>query len=161
SSGMNQKMIVEGGGKRFLFKPKGQTLIFDTLYESDVAAMNLRRAGDEPTIPIVDQRVKMPDGRVIEGYVKPFVEGSKELGTVPGEWTPTQTSQVLVDAAWAEWLGNGDTKPSNTLSFQPEGAPELGGINIDWDLTFIDYKKNIGLSRFKRSWMESTAESFL
>lgn len=139
--GNSVKMVVQdSAGRKYLFKPLGAEA---SVLETETAAMNLRRAAGEPTVAAVPQKVKLADGTVLEGYVKPFVKNQGNLVGDPTQWTSAQRHQVLADHGWAEFLGNYDTKSDQSVRI---GETSL---NVDWDHALSDYATNAPLSRFK------------
>jgi hypothetical protein len=127
-------------GRKFLFKPMEEG---STAFETERFAMTMRRAANEPTVPAVRQQLKTPDGKVLDGYVKPFVENEGLLKADPKAWTRGEQEAVLGDHAWAEFLGNYDTKSDQYVKM-PGSA-----LNVDWDHALSDYASPQALTRFK------------
>jgi hypothetical protein len=128
-------MIVEDAntGRRYVFKqPDDKTQAL----EREQLALSLRRAAGQPSVAVAAQSVTLADGKVVHGYVKPFVESQGALPNDPRQWTEKQKTAVLVDHLWAELTGNYDTKP---LQYVVCGE---GALNIDWDHAGKDLEKN-------------------
>ena len=142
-SGASAKLVVEADGQRYVAKLR------DTKYlklEREQFAHALRRAADEPTVSIAPQTVKLPSGD-LHVYVKPFIPASGQLPANPRLWSPAERNTILAEHAWAEFLGNYDTKNEQSLVLDLPGGKKA--LNIDWDLALTDYEKNGPISRFK------------
>ncbi len=139
-------------GRKLLFKPLEAE---STVYEIERFAMGMRRAGGEPTVPAVRQKLRTPDGKTLEGYVKPFVDNDGLLQANPKAWTRGEHEAVLADHAWAEFLGNYDTKSDQYVKV-PGSA-----LNVDWDHALSDYANPQALTRFKAHNPAPPAQSML
>lgn len=134
-AGITEKMIVEdkNTGRRYVFKlPDAKT----NALERERLALELRRAAGQPSVNVAPHSVTLADGKVVHGYVKPFVESHGTLANDPRAWTDKQKTAVLVDHLWAELTGNYDTKP---VQYVVVGD---GALNIDWDHAGKDLEKN-------------------
>lgn len=134
-AGITQKMIVEDANtnRRYVFKQPEETT---QALERELLAMRLRRAAGQPSVAVAAHSVTLSDGKVVKGYVKPFVESQGALPNDPRQWTEKQKTAVLVDHLWAELTGNYDTKP---LQYVVCGD---GALNIDWDHAGKDLERN-------------------
>jgi hypothetical protein len=145
--GARAKLIVrDSQGRKYMFKQHDPA---QTWPDREHFAQVLRQAAGEPHAPVAVTRVKLPDGRVVEGTVKPFLASEGELPANPRRWTAGLIAAVLADHAWAEMLGNYDTKTDQSLVIQPAGLRDKAAINIDWDLSLTDYVAARPVSRHK------------
>jgi len=146
-SGARAKLLVaDEHGRRYMFKP---TDLSTTWLDREHFAATLRRAAGEPTVPVVRQKVTLPTGEVLEGYVKPFLANQGELAADPRRWSEAQRAVVMADHVWAELLGNYDTKTDQSIVVAPGVRGGPAAVNIDWDLSLADYVTNRPLTRYK------------
>jgi len=132
-------------GNRYMFKSADPKT---TWLDREMFAQTMRRAAGEPTVPIVARSLQLPGGKSVTGYVKPYIKSSGNLAANPKTWSRAQRAVILADHAWAEFLGNYDTKVDQSIVIRPLGGPKTV-VNVDWDLALTDYAVGKPVSRFK------------
>lgn len=147
-TGSNVKFRAEDEqGNSYTFKPFKP---WHTGFEQEQFALALRARAGEPYLPVVPQRLTLPTGRTLEGYVKPRLRGTDDLEGAPKSWSKPQRAQLLADAAWAEFLGNYDLKLDQYKTFEVEGVKGKVLLNADWDCALTDYlREPQPLDRYK------------
>ncbi len=166
-TGSNIKFHAEDGSDpahKFTFKPFNPA---STNFEKDVMGNSIRARGGEASAQPVPQSLTLPDGQVLDGYVKPHVKGDDLTGD-PTKWSPGVIDSVLADAPWAEFLGNYDLKldqykvikvgekdkdarGEGTAAAQSDTKDERPtvAVNRDWDTVMSDYQQQDHLDRYK------------
>nr|ASV46919.1 DNA polymerase [uncultured bacterium] len=158
-TGSSPKMIgIDRSGQRFLFKPVRANSF---AYEREVAARSIRELAKQPTVAVLKAKMTLDDGTVVHGYAKPMVGTRGDLENDPRDWNAAQIHCVLQDAAFAELLGNYDTRPGQYITPVDAKTGAVLALNVDWDRTFSEYAKNSELSRFKRHFVAPPAASLL
>jgi hypothetical protein len=144
--GARVKLTAEDkAGNRYMFKSADPKT---TWLDREMFAQNMRRAAGEPSVPIVARSIKLAGGKSVTGYVKPYIKSSGNLPADPRTWSGAQRAVILADHAWAEFLGNYDTKVDQSIVIRPKGGPKTA-VNVDWDLSLTDYAVSKPVSRFK------------
>jgi hypothetical protein len=150
-------MLRDSRGRMYMFKQHNPA---HTWMERELFAVAIRRAGGEPTIPVVPLRLEH-EGHIVEGMVKPFIDARGELPSDPRRWNAGQRAAVMADHAWAEVTGNYDLKTDQTLLVPVPGVRGGGAVNGDWDLSLTDYLTERPVSRYKAMNAAPPAQNLL
>ncbi len=147
-TGSNVKFhALDVAGDKFTFKPFEPG---STNYQRDLFAGTLRAEAGEAVVRVVPQKLTLPSGQTLDGYVKPKLSKTDELPSDPAKWSQVQRSEILADAPWAEFLGNYDLKLDQYAAVSlGDKLSEPAVIDGDWDVSLSDYEHAGPLDRFK------------
>lgn len=127
--GMNPKLKVrDENGRVYIFKTEVATRGGMDGFSGRLAN-TLRSMAGEPVVSVLPKQVRLEDGTVLKGHVKPMAKIDGVLGNRPAEWSAKERAAILADGPWIELLGNYDAKPDQYV--------KVGGtiVNTDWDVS--------------------------
>ncbi len=159
-TGANVKFHAEDAkGTKFTFKPYQPG---STNFQRDQFAGTLRAEAGEAVVRVIPQKLTLPSGQKLEGYVKPKLGKTEALSAEPTQWSEVQRGQLLADAPWAEFLGNYDLKLDQYASVSlDDKLPQKALIDGDWDVSLSDYEFPQPLDRFKAFKVGLTAKNIV
>lgn len=118
------------------------------IYQRERFAQGLREKLGWPTLVTVPYQLTLPDGKTLQGYIKPRATTTGSLSNDPRQWTATQIQSVLREGPALEASANYDAKPAQSIVIQRPGR-EDDAVNIDQDRSMDAALFNQPLTRFK------------